>query len=345
MSLFDRLQKSRGQQAEAFTSRLAQQGQAVRGKDPRIWKWSWNKAGVSENIIRFLPIPMVDMKRQESGEISVDAVLTPVAMIIRHSFQGPGGWYVANSPQTFGEDDPVRDHDRPLWGRQKETNDEALKNKLKDRLPDTKYYANILVIQDTNSPENNGQVRLIEFGPAIKKLLDLAQNPKFSTDAKFDPYDPWEGANLTLNLIGEERSFNNWTGLVPKFDNAKWQTPAPMGDDKFIEEIWEKEHSLYEFYDPKNFETYAQLETRLRKVLQIPQDIPLVEHGLGGVAHAPVQQAQSQPRAQAEPVKTVKEDVPAQQTTVETKQPETAAASGGGAATIDDFEQYLKNAQ
>lgn len=139
-NLFDRLKQSRGQQAEAMQQRLAQQGQRVGGgRDPRIWKWTWNDKGTSENIIRFLPIPLVDMKAQEEGTIPEDAVLTPCAMIMKHAFQGAGGWYIENSPQTFGNDDPVRDHDRPLWAQQKETNDEKLKTVLKNvcRTPNT----------------------------------------------------------------------------------------------------------------------------------------------------------------------------------------------------------------
>lgn len=344
-SLFDRLKQSRGQQAEAMQTRLAQQGQRTgSGKDPRIWKWTWNKEGVSENIIRFLPVPLVDMKSQEDGNIPEDSVLTPCAMIMKHAFQGVGGWYMENSPQTFGHDDPVRDHDRPLWGRQKETNDEKLKDTLKKRLPDTKYYANILIVKDVNAPENNGQVRLLEFGPAVKKILDSAQNPKFSTDPKFDPFDAWEGADLILNLYGEEKQFGNWKGLVANFTNVKWATPAALGTDEYIQEVWEKEHSLFEFFNPANYKSYEDLEKQLRKVLAIPADQPLVENGVTTMAHAPTHQEVKQPTA-ADSVKQ-QQAAPSQ-----AQQTQTTQATGGASpdakqtASIDDFEAFLKEGQ
>lgn len=343
-NLFDRLKKSRGQNADAMQARLAQQGQKSGfQKDPRIWKWTWNKDGISQNTIRFLPAPLVDIKAQEEGTIAEDQILTPCAMLMKHQFQGPGGWYIENSPQTFGNDDPVRDHDRPLWKQQKETNDEKLKDVLKKRLPDTKYYANILVIEDVNVPENNGKVFLLEFGPAILKILDQAQNPKFPTDPKFDPYDLWEGANLNLKLFGEQKKFGNWEGLVANFNNVSWATPAPLSDDEaFMEDVWSREHSLFEFFNPANFKGYEELEKRLRKVLAIPDGQPLVEGGAATMAHAPSQQqpVNQQPTAQeslnqqqAQPSQSSVN----QQTTTTTQQPD---AKGSG--SIDEFEQFLK---
>ncbi len=344
-SLFDRLKQSRGQQSDALQKRLEQQGQrSAAAKDPRIWKWTWNKEGISENIIRFLPIPLVDLKAQEEGNIDAEQILTPVAMIMRHSFQGAGGWYIENSPQTFGNEDPVRDHDRPLWAQQKATNDEKLKDVLKNRLPNTKYYANILVIKDVNVPENNGKVFLLEFGPAIKKFLDAAQNPKFATDPKFDPFDMWEGADLILNLVGEKRKFGNWEGLVPVMDNVKWDVVSSLGGEgeqgeKYKEEIWEKEHSLFEFFNPANFKSYEELEKRLRKALAIPDGQPLVENGAASVATAPTHQESSRPTAQES--LNQQQAQPSQAQRSQEKKPDAPAADAKQTSSLDAFEQFL----
>lgn len=337
MSLFDRLKQSRGQQASQLQQRLEQQGQNTYRKDPRIWKYTWNDKGVSENIIRFLPTPMVDMKKQEDGTIPADAILTPVAMLMKHSFQGAGGWYINNSPQTFGEDDPVRDHDRPLWQQQKATNDEKLKDVLKERIPSTEYYANILVIKDGTNPENNGKVMIFQFGNAVKKILDKTQEKKFESDVVFDPYDFWEGANLNLNLTSEARKFKGRDTRVPLWDAAKWDTPSPLfgGDDAKIQEIWEKEHSLFEYYDRANFKSYDELEKQLRKVLNIPADQPLVEGAAGTMAHSPssTPAAASQPTQQvaSQPVNNTQQSAP--------QTPDPVANEPGG---IEDFEKYLQ---
>ncbi|AVO22895.1 single stranded DNA-binding protein,phage-associated [Erwinia phage vB_EamM-Bue1] len=338
-SLFDRLKQSRGQQATQLQARLEQQGQRTNRQDPRIWKYTWNDKGISDNIIRFLPTPMVDMKKQEDGTIPDDAVLTPVAMVMQHGFQGPGGWYINNSPQTFGEDDPVRDHDRPLWQRQKATADEKLKDMLKTRLPSTDYYANILIIKDGTNPENNGKVMLFKFGNAVKKILDKTQDKKFEDDIVFDPYDAWEGANLLLKLESEERTFNGRTVRVPKFDNAKWDKPSPIfatadgePDNEKIREVWEKEHSLFEFFDRKNFKSYAELEQQLRKVLNIPADQPLVEGAAATMAESPSAPAD---KPVDKPASTP--DTGSQQQATPTPPADDKPAGG-----LDEFAQFLQ---
>ncbi len=353
-SLFDRLKNSRGTNATAMQSRLEQQGQGGYQRDARIWKWTWNKDHVSENIIRLLPIPMVDLKRQEEGEIPADFVLTPVALVLTHSFQGKGGWYINNSLQTFGEDCPVRDHDRPIWAQLKERPDESLKNKMKDRLPNSDYYVNILVIKDGTDPSNNGQVRLLKYGNALKKFIDTAQNPKFSTDIKFDPFDAWEGADILLNLSSEEKTFGGRTVRCPKWENVKWDKPAPLGSDEYIQEIWEKEHSIYEFYDRKNYKTYAELEAQLRKVLVIPADMPLVENGAGTMAHAPTE-AKDQQKYQQQAVQQSTQQQAADKPVDQAQSSAGAGAggaqqasptgSGSGSAGVDDFEAYLRQAE
>lgn len=345
-SLFDRLKQSRGQQASQLQQRLEQQGQKTFKKDPRIWKWTWNDKAVSENVIRFLPTPMVDMKKQEDGLIPEDAVLTPVAMLMTHQFEGPGGWYFNNSPQTFGEDDPVREHDYPLWQQQKATKDEVLKEKLKKRLPNTDYYANILVINDVNVPENNGKVMLFKFGAAVKKILDAAQSPKFSNQKAFDPYDIWEGANLNLNLVGEKKKFGNWEGLVADFKNVTWGTPEPLfgGNEEKQMEVWEKEHSLFEYFDRANFKTYDELEKQLRKVLQIPDDQPLVQGAAATMAHSPSSSNQTPANT---PAQTPADTGSVGQSQGQSNQQQSQTQQQTPANTpepsgIDDFEQFLQ---
>lgn len=282
-SLLARLKANKGQNTQALKDRLAQQGQGGFKQDDRIWKYTWAEDTPGEftsiNTIRFLPIPKVDMERREKGELPEDAVLTPCACIISHFFEGPTGQnYIEKSLATFDEDCPVRIHDKPLWKRQKDTNDEQLKNILKKRLPSTDYYANILVINDNQNPDNNGKVFLFKFSRAIKKIIDAAAKPKFPTDPRVeDVFCPWEGADLELNLTGEKRKFGKYEGVSPDFARVTWKKPEPLfgGDEAKIEEVWDKCHSLIDFYDRKNFKTYEQLEARFKVVMGIPVDAPL----------------------------------------------------------------------
>lgn len=280
--LMERLKKNKGINAQQMQKQLEQNGQA-RGKDDRLWKYAFDeKKKIAYAKIRFLPIPDCDLERQENGEIPEDAVLSPMVCVRRHNFKGPTGrFYSAISRQTWGEDCPVREHDRVLWDKQKKTEDNTLKETLKDRIPGTNFYANILVEDDRANPENNGKVFLFKFGKAIKNLIDAAPNPKFDSDPKVDdPFCAFEGASLVIELEGEERSFKSWTGLVPKdFGRCKWVDKGPLagGDEAKMEEIIGQCHSLYDFVDHKLMEPFEVQERRFKDVMGISADAALSE--------------------------------------------------------------------
>lgn len=285
MSLMDRMKAGRGRTQETLQKAMAQSSGGGYQKDERIWKYGYvkhptkkdpkkpaNALAYSSSVIRFLPAPFIDMRKEEAGELPETAVLTPIVHLMSHDFKGPGGHYRENCIRTIGQDCPVNEHDRPFWDAWKEQGkpDNDLKKTLVGRLPKDEYYANILVIEDAANPENNGKVFLFKFSAAIKKMIDEAFDPSMPTAAKFDPTDPFEGRDLHLMFIGEERSFNNWTGLVPvdMSKDSKWvESQLCGGDEAKMEEIMEQAYSLQDFLKPTLFKSYSDLKERLKVVL------------------------------------------------------------------------------
>lgn len=343
-ALMSRLKKTRGQGTSALKAKLEQQGQGGYQRDARIWKHTWaeNDQGIpmSFNKIRFLPVPLVDMEKKDNGELPEDAILTPCALVIKHQFSAAGGFYGENSLQTFGEDCPVRDHDRPLWKQQKDTNDKALKEILLDRLPSNKYYANILVIEDAQKPENNGKVFLMEFGNAVKKIIDAAANPLFPTDPKIeDVFCAFEGAVLDYNLVGRKSKFKDRDCIVPEYDKSKviWNHSTPLAEsEEEIEAIWKQTHSLQDFLDRKNFKTYEELEQRLKKVMGIPADAPLVPMGSDTSVSAAPQRPQEQKPVSASELAGKEDSKP---------EPNKSSTDDNGVGSMDDFERMLAEAE
>ena len=190
--------------------------------------------------------------------------------------------------------------------------------------------------------EPSMKVFLLEFGNAIKKILDQAQNPKFPTDPKFDPFDLWEGATLNLKLFGEQKQFGNWEGLVANFSNVSWAAPAPLSEDEaYMEDVWSREHSLFEFFNPANFKSYDDLEKRLRKVLAIPDGQPLVEGGAATMAHAPTNQAPAQQPVKQQP--TAQDSLNQQQSQPSQSAVNHQTPDPKATGSIEDFEQFLKD--
>jgi len=335
---FNALRARKGTNFQALQNKLEKTGQnGGFKKDERLWKPTRNaKDNKSVNIIRFLPIPYVDEVGVEEGKYKAED-LTPMAKILKHAFQGPKGWYIENSLQTFGEECPVRAYDGPLWGTAKKNNDEILKNALKKRLPGTTYYANVLIIKDGTNPENNGKIMIYEFGETIRKILEKANKPEFDTEVPFDPFDPFEGADLLLNLTYTKKKIGEKEIDAPNFDNVKWAPQAPLagGDEQEMERIWKASHSIAEFYDRKHFKSYDELKAKYEKVMGIGDGGQAAETGKPKTAEQMLEEMTGGGSKTAEPAEAKSTPAPSAGRTAE---PEPLA---GDADSMEEFEKLL----
>jgi len=215
--------------------------------DDRFWVPAVDKAGNGFSIIRFLP--------PSKGEE------LPWVRIWTHGFQGPGGkWYIENSLTTIGQADPVSEYNTILWNSGLEA-DKELARKQKRKL---NYVCNILVIQDSATPENEGKVMLFRFGKKIfDKIKDISQpNPAFQDEKPVNPFDFWEGANFRLKI----RQFEGYRN----YDKSEFDKPSQVADsDSKIENIWNRQYPLTELLDPKYFKSYDFLKQKFESVIGV----------------------------------------------------------------------------
>ena len=211
--------------------------------DDREWKPTVDQAGNGYAVIRFLPAPQ--------GEDM------PWAQLWNHGFQGPTGkWYIENSLTTLKQTDPVSELNSELWNSGVEANKDVAR-KQKRRLS---YYANILVVEDSGNPSNNGKVFLYKFGKKIFDKIKDAMQPEFQDEAPLNPFDFWDGANFKLK-IRQVEGYRN-------YDKSEFASPSPVADsDEAIEAIWKKQYSLAEIVAPNNFKSYDELKQKLNMVL------------------------------------------------------------------------------
>jgi hypothetical protein len=219
--------------------------------DTRFWQPTVDKSGNGMATIRFLPAPGVD------GEDGL-----PWVRRFDHGFQGPGGWFIDNCLTTVGEKCPVCEHNSGLWNSGVEANKDIVR-KQKRRLS---YLANIYVVSDPAHPENDGTVRLFKFGKKIFDKISEAMNPEFADETPLNPFDLWEGANFKMKIRNVEGYRN--------YDKSEFAAQGALSDDEAkLETIYNKEHSLKEFVEKKNFKSFDQLKARLDKVLGYEGDI------------------------------------------------------------------------
>ena len=211
--------------------------------DDNEWKPTVDQAGNGYAVIRFLPAPQ--------GEDM------PWAQLWNHGFQGPTGkWYIENSLTTLKQTDPVSELNSELWNSGVEANKDVAR-KQKRRLS---YYANILVVEDSGNPSNNGKVFLYKFGKKIFDKIKDAMQPEFQDEDPMNPFDFWDGANFKLK-IRQVEGYRN-------YDKSEFAAPSPVAaDDSEIEAIWAKQHSLAKIIAPSNFKSYDELKKKLDFVL------------------------------------------------------------------------------
>jgi len=211
--------------------------------DDREWKPTVDQAGNGYAVIRFLPAPQ--------GEDM------PWAQLWNHGFQGPTGkWYIENSLTTLKQTDPVSELNSELWNSGVEANKDVAR-KQKRRLS---YYANVLVVEDSGNPSNNGKVFLYKFGKKIFDKIKDAMQPEFQDEAPMNPFDFWDGANFKLK-IRQVEGYRN-------YDKSEFAAPSPVAaTDEEIEAIWNKQYSLAEIIAPSNFKSYDELKKKLDFVL------------------------------------------------------------------------------
>ena len=229
---------------EAASSGPGEQTKTDNRNDERFWQPTRDKAGNGYAVIRFLP-----------GDAEAP---TPWVRYWDHFFKGPTGqWYVEKSLTSIGQADPLSESNSKLWN---EDGSEEAKRIVRERKRNLRYIANVLIISDPSAPENEGEVKLYRFGKKIfDKIMDSMQ-PQFPDERPVNPFDMWQGADFTVKIRKVEG--------YPNYDASAFKSPSAMaGSDEDLEAIYNKQHDMTEWTEPKNFKSYDELKARLAVVL------------------------------------------------------------------------------
>ncbi|MFZ9046944.1 MAG: hypothetical protein ACO2ZZ_13880 [Cyclobacteriaceae bacterium] len=250
--------------------------------DDRIWTVTKGKDGIGSAKIRFLSVPKVDFEKDSENA-------TAYVKLWNHGFKvkKTGKWYIENCPTTpingvgKGNNCPVCEANRELWN----SGSEAKRSIASDRKRKLSYYSNILVLKDPGNPENEGKVFIFRYGQKIFDRLQSKLKPDYEDVASIDVFDFWEGANFNIRVKNIKDSKNNRT--YPNYDDSDFDDASPLfgGDDKKIEEVWSKCHSLLDLVAADKFKDYDALKAQLRGTLGAEAaDFELFGGGEGVVA-------------------------------------------------------------
>ena len=247
LSLSDLKKSSKSRLDNLITKSQANTEQGA--KDARFWQPTVDKAGNGNALFRFLPA---------SKEDGIDAL--PWVKYFEHGFKGPTGkWYIEKSLTSLGQKDPVSEYNSMLWNKGTDEAKEIARAQKRKLV----FVSNILVITDPGNPENNGKVFLFKYGQKIfEKIKNIMTPDEALGEEPNDPFDFWTGQNFKLKIkkVGDFRNYD---------DSSFAQPSVLFKKDEEIEAVWNSQYSLSEFLDPKNYESYADLEKKLFDVLQV----------------------------------------------------------------------------
>jgi hypothetical protein len=182
--------------------------------DGKEWKLALDPQGNGSALIRFLP--------------GKGAEGLPFVKLVNHFFKGTGKkYYSENCSSTHGDFDncPVCKHisENDLYNT-----DKAAYGKFKRK---TSFWANILVVKDPTTPENEGKVFKYRFGQKVMDKINAMVEVDTSVgETPVDVTCPWDGANFVLKVkqVGgfsnyDESKFAKQTA-IPKIDDEAFQT-------------------------------------------------------------------------------------------------------------------------
>lgn len=215
-------------------------------QDTRIWKPKVSESGVATFLVRFLPT----IKEDQS----------PVVKRFEHFVKGRNGVFSFVCPTTFGKDCPVCESNRDMWA------DESTQPVARERKRREKYFANILILEDKLTPENEGKVFVYEFGAQIFGKIQEMYSPKYEDQLPIDPFDIFEGASFRIRANNTKRSIGK-TKLMD-YDESAFLPVSPLlkGDEKKLEDVMGKIYDLDEFTGRKELLTYEEIMEKFTRV-------------------------------------------------------------------------------
>lgn len=185
MGLLDNFRNRRTSAIGAIQKAMEQPKQG----DENLYYPERDQEGGANVIVRFLP--------------QKDPDKVPFVSRFRHIFRDQSGrWVWLTCPTSVGKNCPICAKNGILY---RSGNPEWIAVS-RERKRKKEYYANILVVKDSRSPEKEGKVFVLKFGQSIMDKLMSAIQPKYDGEEPMNPFDIWEGADFYLRIRRDSKS-------------------------------------------------------------------------------------------------------------------------------------------
>ncbi len=220
----------------------------TKNKDTNIWYPVRDTEGNATATIRFLP-----GLESEDEPCYIEK--------FSHGFKGKTNqWLFEECPTTIEQPCPVCEANGQVVsdaGGNWELMTEAQRADPRRRKRKQAYVANILVISDTATPDNDGKVFKFQFGKKIMDKIVAKFQPKFADVEPINIFDLTEGANFRLSICKVDGYAN--------YDESEFDVISPV-DPKIVKTLQDTQFSLFDIISEDKYNSYEDIEKRLNKV-------------------------------------------------------------------------------
>lgn len=152
-------------------------------------------------------------------------------------------------PNTYGEKCPIDEYRAKMWA----TKNQTLIDSVKPLKKTEKWLYNIYVIKDPTNPSNEGQVKILNAGVQLQKVIQSAIDGDDAEEFGFRIFDLSEnGCNLRVKVEKNE-------GGYPSYTSSKFVSPSKIDDLDDIDEVYGSVKSLDTIFQRKSYDEIKEI--------------------------------------------------------------------------------------
>jgi gp32 DNA binding protein like len=152
-------------------------------------------------------------------------------------------------PTTYGERCPIDEYRSKIY----RTNNEAEIKRIQPIRRNENWLANVYVVKDPTTPENQGQVKILRMGKQLNKIVTDAISGDDSEEFGariFDLSD--KGCNLRIKVEQNE-------GGYPTYVSSKFVSPSPLEGATDLEAVYNSFKQMDTIFEHKSTEDINKL--------------------------------------------------------------------------------------
>jgi hypothetical protein len=152
-------------------------------------------------------------------------------------------------PNTYGEKCPIDEYRSKVWA----SKNEKLIEQSKPLRKTEKWLYNAYVVSDPTNPDNNGQIKILNAGVQLQKIIQSAIDGDDSQEFGFKIFDLSEnGCNLRIKVEKNE-------GGYPQYVSSRFMSPSKIEGLDDIDSTYESVKSLDSFFQRKSYDEIKKL--------------------------------------------------------------------------------------